>query len=63
MYDFLFLYICFLSDILNIVPKPATPTNVSGETTSIPTQQVIVGTKCYQIPTNVYESFNGAKCK
>eukprot|EP01083_Nonionella_stella_P222890 794949_1 len=47
------------------VPKPATPTNISGDstTTNIGTQQVIVGRKCYQIPTNVYESFNGDHSK
>jgi len=48
------------------VPKPATPEKLSGDTsatTDIPTQQVIVGTKCYQIPTNVYESFNGDHSK
>merc|ERR1719464_1221725 len=48
------------------VPKPATPEKLSGDTsatTHVPTQQVIVGTKCYQIPTNVYESFHGDHSK
>ena len=47
------------------VPKPATPEKVSGDnqTVDVPTQQVIVGRKCYQIPTNVYESFNGDHSK
>ena len=47
------------------VPKPATPTNVSGDaaTTNVGTQQVIIGKKCYQIPTNVYESFGGDHSK
>ena len=47
------------------MPKPAAPTNVSGDNTNtnIPTQQVIIGKKCYQIPTNVYDSFNGDHSK
>ena len=47
------------------MPKPATPEKVSGDnnTVDVPTQQVIVGRKCYQIPTNVYESFNGDHSK
>ena len=51
---------------IETVPKPVTPLNVSGDATTtanIGTQQVIVGTKCYQIPTNVYESFNGDHSK
>jgi len=47
------------------VPKPAIPTNIAGDVgaTDIGTTKVIVGTKCYQIPTNVYQSFNGDHSK